>query len=41
MAPQILKRSGHFKSADIWSFGCTLIEMLTGKAPWTTLTLDF
>jgi len=38
MAPEILKRSGHHKSADIWSFGCTLIEMLTGKPPWTTLT---
>jgi mitogen-activated protein kinase kinase kinase ANP1 len=41
MAPEILRRTGHNTSADIWSLGCLLIEMLTGKAPWTALTTDF
>ena len=25
MAPEIIKRTGHNKSADIWSFGCMVI----------------
>jgi serine/threonine protein kinase len=41
MAPEILKRTGYNKSADIWSFGCLVIEMLTGKPPWTTLSANF
>ena len=41
MAPEVLKRTGHTVSADIWSLGCLVIEMLTGKAPWTSLTTDF
>ncbi|KRX02681.1 Protein kinase-like domain [Pseudocohnilembus persalinus] len=34
MAPEIVKNSGYEISADIWSFGCTVIEMLTCKYPW-------
>ena len=37
MAPQVIKRTGHNQSADIWSLGCMCIQMLSGKAPWTTL----
>jgi len=37
MAPEVLKKVGHNQSADIWSFGCLMIEMLSGKAPWSNV----
>lgn len=38
MAPEIVRRTGHTYSADIWSVGCVAIEMLTGQAPWSTIS---
>ena len=35
MAPEVVKEWTPGRKSDIWSFGCTVIEMLTGKRPWS------
>lgn len=37
MTPELLYCDNLDYCADIWSFGCTILEMLTGKKPWSEL----
>ena len=40
MAPEIINQTKYGRKSDIWSFGCTLIEMTSGKNPWSEYNFD-
>ncbi|VEL43738.1 unnamed protein product [Protopolystoma xenopodis] len=33
-ASQVLRGENYGRACDVWSVGCCLLEMLTGKPPW-------
>lgn len=37
MSPEIIQLSGATTASDIWSLGCTVIELLDGKPPYHNL----
>ena len=37
MAPEIIELKGASAKSDIWSLGCTVIELLTGRPPYAEI----
>ena len=37
MAPEVVRQEGHGKPADVWSLGATVLQMITGLAPYQWL----
>jgi serine/threonine protein kinase len=38
MAPEVIELKGASTKSDIWSLGCTIIELLTGRPPYANIT---
>ncbi|KAH8278721.1 hypothetical protein KR018_007619, partial [Drosophila ironensis] len=44
MAPEVFTKTnsdGHGRAADIWSVGCVVVEMASGKRPWSQFDSNF
>ena len=41
MAPEVVRQVEQGLASDIWSLGCTVVEMATGRAPWSNLSNPF
>ncbi|KAI1809438.1 MAP kinase [Poronia punctata] len=39
MSPEVIKgeNPGHAGAVDVWSLGCVILEMVTGRRPWSNL----
>ena len=40
MAPEVINQEKYGRKADVWSLGCTLLEILTGRNPWNNLNIE-
>ena len=40
MAPEVARGEDQGPAADVWALGCTVIEMATGRAPWSDMGDD-
>ncbi|ORX51271.1 kinase-like protein [Hesseltinella vesiculosa] len=38
MAPEVVKNEPYSAKVDIWSLGCTVLEMFTGQRPWISFS---
>lgn len=38
MPKEVIREAKYSNASDIWSFGCTVLQMLTGQYPWSHLT---
>jgi mitogen-activated protein kinase kinase kinase 17/18 len=37
MAPEVARGEEQGTAADVWALGCTVVEMATGRAPWSDM----
>ncbi|CAM0954155.1 unnamed protein product [Alopecurus aequalis] len=40
MAPEVARGEEQGPAADVWALGCTVVEMATGRAPWSGMGGD-
>uniref|UniRef100_A0ACD5T7U4 Uncharacterized protein n=1 Tax=Avena sativa TaxID=4498 RepID=A0ACD5T7U4_AVESA len=40
MAPEVARGEEQGPAADVWALGCTILEMATGRAPWSGMDGD-
>lgn len=38
MAPEVIELKGASTKSDVWSLGCTVVELLTGKPPYSDIS---